>query len=41
MANYKVPSLIIFIDEIPRTLTGKIMKKELRQKLETLVWSSP
>jgi acyl-CoA synthetase (AMP-forming)/AMP-acid ligase II len=35
MANYKVPAMIIFIDEIPRTLTGKIMKKELRQKLET------
>ena len=36
MANYKVPAMIIFIDEIPRTLTGKTMKKELRQKLETI-----
>jgi fatty-acyl-CoA synthase len=33
MANYKVPSIIIFIDEIPRTPTGKILKRELRQKL--------
>lgn len=37
MANYKVPSVIIFIDEIPRTPTGKILKRELRQKLETPV----
>ena len=36
MANYKIPSTIIFIDEIPRTPTGKILKRELRQKLETL-----
>jgi fatty-acyl-CoA synthase len=37
MANNKIPSTIIFIDEIPRTPTGKILKRELRQKLETLV----
>jgi acyl-coenzyme A synthetase/AMP-(fatty) acid ligase len=27
----------IFIDEIPRTPTGKILKRELRQKLENQV----
>ncbi len=37
MASYKVPSLIFFIDEIPRTPTGKILKRELRQKLEARV----
>jgi len=37
MANYKVPSMIIFIAEIPRTPTGKILKRELRQQLETKV----
>jgi fatty-acyl-CoA synthase len=34
MANYKIPSTIIFIDEIPRTPTGKILKRELREKLD-------
>jgi long-chain acyl-CoA synthetase len=33
MANYKIPTSMIFIDEIPRTPTGKILKRELRQKL--------
>ena len=37
MANYKIPSTIIFSDEIPRTPTGKILKRELRQKLETVI----
>ncbi len=37
MANYKIPSTIIYIDEIPRTPTGKILKRELRQKLEPLI----
>lgn len=35
MANYKIPATIIFIDEIPRTPTGKILKRELRLKLES------
>ena len=34
MAKYKIPSTIIFIDKIPRTPTGKILKRVLRQKLE-------
>jgi acyl-CoA synthetase (AMP-forming)/AMP-acid ligase II len=33
LANYKIPSTIIFIDEIPRTPTGKILKRDLRLKL--------
>jgi fatty-acyl-CoA synthase len=37
MAKFKIPSTIIFIDEIPRTPTGKILKRVLRQKLETLI----
>ena len=36
MAKYKIPSTIIFIDEIPRTPTGKILKRVLRQQLDTL-----
>ncbi len=33
MANQKIPSTIIFISEIPRTPTGKILKKQLREML--------
>ncbi len=36
MANVKVPSNIIFVDEIPRTPTGKILKRELRERLGTV-----
>jgi fatty-acyl-CoA synthase len=36
MAQYKIPSTIIFMDEIPRTPTGKILKRNLRKKLEKL-----
>lgn len=30
IAHYKIPRRFIFIDEMPRTATGKILKKELR-----------
>ncbi len=30
VAHYKIPRRFIFIDELPRNATGKIMKKELR-----------
>ena len=33
IANYKIPATVIFIDKIPRTPTGKILKRDLRQKL--------
>ncbi len=33
LANYKIPSEIILIDQIPRTPTGKILKRELRERL--------
>ena len=33
LANYKIPSEIIRIDKIPRTPTGKILKRELRDRL--------
>jgi acyl-CoA synthetase (AMP-forming)/AMP-acid ligase II len=36
MANNKIPEIIIFIDEIPRTPTGKVLKKELRERLKSL-----
>jgi fatty-acyl-CoA synthase len=31
LAKYKVPKRISFVDELPRTLTGKILKKDLRE----------
>ncbi len=31
LARYKIPKKITFVDSIPRTLTGKILKKELRR----------
>lgn len=33
LANYKIPSEIIRIDKMPRTPTGKILKRELREML--------
>ncbi len=30
LAKYKVPKKVTFVDELPRTLTGKILKKDLR-----------
>lgn len=32
MAGFKVPKSVDFVDEIPRSLTGKILKKDLRKK---------
>jgi len=31
LARYKVPREIVFLDELPRTATGKILKRELAQ----------
>jgi len=30
MANYKVPRMIAFVDDLPRNATGKVSKVELR-----------
>lgn len=32
LARYKIPKSVVFIDEMPRTASGKIRKAELRQK---------
>ena len=32
MANYKVPRSVEFVDELPRTATGKVMKDALRDR---------
>src|SRR5687767_4214197 len=32
LAGYKVPREIVFLDELPRNATGKILKRELAEK---------
>lgn len=32
LAGYKVPRKVAFVEELPRTLTGKILKKDLRKQ---------
>ncbi len=34
LARYKVPREIVFIDELPRNATGKILKRELKEEEE-------
>jgi acyl-CoA synthetase (AMP-forming)/AMP-acid ligase II len=31
LARYKVPREIVFLDELPRNATGKVLKRELRE----------
>ena len=31
LARYKIPKKYVFVDELPRTASGKVMKRELRQ----------
>lgn len=33
LANYKVPRDIVFLDELPRNAVGKIVRRELRERL--------
>ena len=30
LAGYKAPRDVVFIDELPRTSTGKVLKRELK-----------
>ena len=32
LAKYKIPKKVAFVSELPRTATGKILKKELKAK---------
>jgi acyl-CoA synthetase (AMP-forming)/AMP-acid ligase II len=31
LARYKVPREVVFLDELPRNATGKVLKRELRE----------
>ena len=33
LARYKVPARIEFVDDFPRVSTGKVMRRELRQRV--------
>ena len=33
LARYKIPKAVVFVNEMPRTASGKIRKKDLRQQL--------
>ncbi|MFP5579022.1 MAG: AMP-binding protein [Acidimicrobiia bacterium] len=33
LANYKVPRSVWFLDELPRNATGKVLKRDLRQRV--------
>jgi fatty-acyl-CoA synthase len=37
LARFKVPREVIFIDELPRTPTGKVLKRELRERHEQAI----
>jgi fatty-acyl-CoA synthase len=32
LANYKVPKQVVFLDELPRNASGKVLKRELREQ---------
>jgi fatty-acyl-CoA synthase len=32
LAGYKVPREIVFLDELPRNATGKVLKRELKEQ---------
>ncbi len=32
LARYKVPREIVFLDELPRNATGKVLKKDLKER---------
>jgi long-chain acyl-CoA synthetase len=34
LAGYKLPRSIDFVDDLPRTPTGKVLKRELRDRYE-------
>ncbi|MBT5049855.1 MAG: AMP-binding protein [Rhodospirillaceae bacterium] len=41
LAHFKVPRRVIFVDELPRTATGKILRKKLSEIFEDVLKSAP
>jgi long-chain acyl-CoA synthetase len=36
LTNYKRPKVVVFLDELPKTNVGKVLRKELRKELRTV-----
>ena len=36
LAGYKLPRLIDFVGDLPRTASGKLLKRELRERFGSL-----
>lgn len=34
LAPYKVPKIVMLLDEMPRTPTGKVLKRRLKERLQ-------
>ena len=41
LAGYKLPRLVEFVDELPRTPSGKVLKRELRKRHERPTEATP
>ena len=41
LAGYKKPKSVVFLDELPKTVSGKIIKRELRDRLADGTLSAP
>jgi fatty-acyl-CoA synthase len=40
LAGYKRPQRVVFVDAIPKTVTGKVLKRNLRETYRTLFTQS-
>lgn len=34
LAKYKLPTRILFMDDLPKNMTGKVVRRELREQLQ-------
>ena len=41
LAGYKLPRSIVFVDELPRTPSGKVLKRELRERYRGAATPAP
>ena len=41
LAGYKLPRSIVFVDELPRTPSGKVLKRELRERYRSAATPAP
>ncbi len=41
LATFKCPKAVVFVDSLPKNPSGKLLKRELRQRLATLYERAP